>query len=126
MTNNDILLDSDVIIWILRGRAEYIEKFKFLFENGLIFTTPISVAEIFAGARPNEEKVINNFFQSIEVLQIDQKTGMNAGNYMNQFSHSHKIEIADALIGASTLIHKLKLWTLNKKHYPMISEDLFI
>jgi predicted nucleic acid-binding protein len=30
------------------------------------------------------------------------------------------------MIAAVSLLHHLKLWTLNKKHYPMISAEHFL
>lgn len=38
---------------------------------------------------------------------------------MRQFAKSHRLELADALIAATASIHKLKLWTRNRRHYPM-------
>lgn len=38
---------------------------------------------------------------------------------------SHNVTLADALVAACSRVNNLKLWTMNKKHYPMLEEDEF-
>ncbi|MEE9429821.1 MAG: type II toxin-antitoxin system VapC family toxin, partial [Melioribacteraceae bacterium] len=90
-----------------------------------LFVSPISIAEIYAGARPKEEKFINAFFSLIETISIDNTTGKLAGQYLNKYSKSHNVEIADSFIAATVNNYSLTLWTLNKKHYPMIKRSEF-
>jgi predicted nucleic acid-binding protein len=40
-------------------------------------------------------------------------------------SPSHNVTLADAVIAAVTVYYDLILWTLNRKHYPMLSEEQF-
>lgn len=126
MKDKGVLVDSDIIIWLLRGDKKIAEKLKTIFSQQPLFTTPITVSEIYAGARKNEEKVIADLFQSIEVLNINKEIGVMAGEWMNRYSKSHSLELADAMIAASTIEYELKLWTLNLKHYPMLKKDDFI
>jgi hypothetical protein len=39
--------------------------------------------------------------------------------YIARYSRSHGVEIADALVAAAAATTGLRLWTLNRKHYPM-------
>ncbi len=126
MKNSDVLLDSDVVIWCLRGKQEIIKKLKKLSQNAAIHTTSISVAEIWAGSRSGEEDKIESVFKTFPVLSIDENIGKLAGKFLKQFAKSHNLEIADALIGAIAADQKLKLWTLNKKHYPMLKKNQLI
>jgi predicted nucleic acid-binding protein len=50
---------------------------------------------------------------------LDAPTGRRAGAYLARFSRSHGLEIADALVAAAAATSGLKLWTLNRRHYPM-------
>ena len=125
MKNKGILLDSDIIIWFLRGKTDIVTKINNLIIKNNLYVSPISIAEIYAGARPKEEKFINAFFSLIETISIDSSTGKLAGSYLNKYSKSHNIEIADSFIAATALNYSLKLWTLNKKHYPMIKQNEF-
>lgn len=86
------------------------------------FCTPISWAEVYAGVRPEEEKPTRAFFEARGELPLDGRIGRQAGAYLARYAHSHGVEIADALIAAATTTSGLRLWTLNRKHYPM--EDL--
>jgi predicted nucleic acid-binding protein len=36
-----------------------------------------------------------------------------------QFHASHAVELGDALIAATASVHTLRLWTRNRKHFPM-------
>ncbi len=117
------ILDTDVIIEWLRNNNEVVEKIKELFKAGAIITwTPVSVAEIYAGIRNGEEGIVSELFLALEVLSLESEVGKKAGGYLKNYSKSHGLEIADALIAGSAYHYKMKLWTFNKKHYPM--EDI--
>ncbi len=125
MESNGVLLDSDIIIWFLRGKEDVVSVIHNLIIKNKLFVSPISIAEIYAGARPKEEKFINAFFSLIETISIDNTTGKLAGQYLNKYSKSHNVEIADSFIAATVNNYSLTLWTLNKKHYPMIKRSEF-
>ena len=116
----EILLDSDVIIAWLRGYDPFAELIPKLLEDGnALVWTPVSVAEIFAGARKGEEGQLENLFLVLEALSLVPDIGRKAGAYLNAYSRSHGVELGDALIAATAHFTKIPLWTLNKKHYPM-------
>jgi predicted nucleic acid-binding protein len=116
----DILLDSDVIIEWLRGRQPVAGSLLKLLESGHnLLWTPVSIAEIFAGARKSESARIETLFLILETLQISATIGRKAGDYLQKYSRSHSVELGDALIAASACVTRLSLWTLNRKHYPM-------
>lgn len=116
----EILLDSDVIIAWLRGNDPFVERIPELLDRGEILVwTPISVAEIFAGLRRNEEVRIQNLFSILETLPLGAEAGRKAGHYLSTYSKSHNVTLGDALIAATANLHGMPLWTLNKKHYPM-------
>jgi predicted nucleic acid-binding protein len=86
------------------------------------FCTPIAWAEIYAGVRPGEEDATRRFFEARGELALDGRVGRQAGRYLARYASSHGVELADTLIAAATTTAGLRLWTLNRKHYPM--EDL--
>lgn len=118
-----VIVDTDIIIWILRGDRGIEEKFKSLvvIANGEVFITPIQIAEIYSGIRPKERIKAENFIESLNIITIDKAIGKLAGEFINQYGKSHNVTMADALIGACAKINGFKIWTLNKKHYPMFS-----
>jgi predicted nucleic acid-binding protein len=115
-----VLLDSDVIIEILRGRRGIIDAITSLEGSGVpTYCTAISWAEIHAGIRPGEEAVTEAFFNARGEVILDAVAGRHAGHYLARYARSHGVEIADALIAAAATTVGLRLWTLNRRHYPM-------
>jgi len=115
-----ILLDTDVIIQCLRGVKRESERIKQMLKNSdEIFFTPISSAEIYADIRSGEERIVAEFFDILRLVEIGRATGEKAGEYLRTYRKSHSLEISDALIAAAAFITRAKLYTLNKKHYPM-------
>ena len=116
-----VLVDSDILIEVSRGRdqeilARWIELSD---SDDLIFYSPVTAAELWAGARPREHEALNNLFRTLLCIDIDAETGRQAGDYLRQYHKSHSVELADALIAAAAVRHGAHLWTRNRKHYPM-------
>lgn len=84
-----------------------------------LYFTAISCAEIYAGIRRGEEQLTEAFFESRGEVVLDGRTGRRAGEYLATFSRSHGLELGDALIGAAATTTGLKLWTHNRRHFPM-------
>lgn len=115
-----VLLDSDVIIDILRGRRQVVEAALALEGAGVpTYCTAISWAEIYAGLRPGEEVLTESFFMARGEVVLDRVAGRCAGNFLARYSKSQGLEMADALIAAAAVTTGLKLWTRNRRHYPM-------
>jgi predicted nucleic acid-binding protein len=116
-----ILVDSDIVIEVLRGRDQVIlSQWSALADShSPILVSPVTFAEIGAGAFASEMQSISRFFAPLTCVAIDQKIGQLAGEYLRQYSKSHSLKIADALIAASAAQNQAALWTRNLKHYPM-------
>lgn len=116
-----VLVDSDVLIEASRDRnAEIISKWIDLSNSdAAVLYSPVSVAELWAGARPKEHDALNNLFRALTCAPIDEQVGRQAGAYLRQFRQSHGVEVADALIAACAVASRAELWTRNRKHYPM-------
>ncbi len=116
-----VLLDSDIVIEILRLRdPDVLAAWSALAGTGQeVLFSPVTAAEVWAGARPAEHRSITEFFALLPCAQIGYEIGMTAGNYLRQFAGSYGLKIADALIAATAIQHGAALWTRNRKHYPM-------
>jgi predicted nucleic acid-binding protein len=117
----NVLLDSDIVIEVLRARdVAVLSKWAVLVKSSsAILFSPVTAAEIWAGARPNEHQAISRFFRPLTCAQVDYNIGQLAGEYLRQYSKSHHLDVADALIGATAVQNQASLWTRNRKHYPM-------
>ncbi len=116
-----VLIDSDVVIEVLRGRDRAIlaQWSVLAASTSPILVSPITFAEVGAGARASEMQTISQFFALVTCVAIDQEIGRLAGEYLRRFSKSHNLKIADALIAASAVQNQATLWSRNRKHYPM-------
>ena len=116
-----VLIDSDIVIEVLRARDQAIlAQWSLLADShSPILVSPITFAEVGAGALAHESQIIFRFFAPLTCVAIDQKIGQLAGEYLRQYGKSHNVQIADALIAASAVQNQAALWTRNRKHYPM-------
>ena len=116
-----ILIDSDIVIEVLRGRDQAIlaQWSALAASPSPILVSPITFAEVGAGALAGERSAIARFFAPLTCVAIDQRIGELAGEYLRQYSKSHNVKIADALVAASAVQNQAALWTRNRKHYPM-------
>lgn len=83
------------------------------------YCSAIAWAEIYAGIRPGEEPLTRAFFEARGEVVLDARVGRRAGAYLARYARSHRVELADALIAGAAATAGLRLWTLNRKHYPM-------
>lgn len=117
--SNAILVDTDVLIDFLRGNDQaitFIDEF-----SPKIILSPIVIAELYAGVKgANELSVLDNFVSLFRVIPIDSEIARAGGLYKRDFSRSHGVGLADAILAATADKENAELKTLNVKHYPMI------
>jgi predicted nucleic acid-binding protein len=116
-----VLVDSDILIEVLRGRdPKILKNWVHLAASGnAVLYSPVSEAEVWAGARVSERETIENLFKALECVVIEGEIGRLAGEYLRLYAKSHSVELGDALIAASAKVRGATLWTRNRKHYPM-------
>lgn len=123
-----IVVDTDILIWILRGKKEILLKFlKLVGETkGNLFLTPIQITEIYAGIRINEIEKTEKFLKSLQIINIDFGIAKLSGDYINKYRKSDNVTLADAVTASCAKSNNFKIWTLNKKHYPMFIDEQFV
>jgi predicted nucleic acid-binding protein len=77
----------------------------------------VTVAEIRAGMRDEEEPATRAFLESFDILSIDKKVAQLAGD-LKRKTKQQQLELDDCFIAATALIHQAVLITHNPKHYP--------
>jgi predicted nucleic acid-binding protein len=115
-----VLIDSDILIEILRGKNPQVScQFEALLSaTSAVCCSAISRTEIGQGARPGEFDAITALFSFLTCIPADCKTADQAGDTLRQFRKSHSVGLGDAIIAATAVHHNLELWTRNRKHYP--------
>lgn len=118
---NSVLIDSDILIEVSRARDQAIlERWMELSAGDTaVACSPVTVAELWHGALAHEHKILRALFAAIPCIAIDTEIGQRAGDYLKLYAKSHHVELGDALIAATAFVHELRLWTRNRKYYPM-------
>lgn len=127
MTTQRMVLDTDVVIDLLKKKPDAVAQFLTLVASKTMFLiSPVVVAEIYAGAFEREHKSIEAFFKLCQQIDLDAETGRTAGLYAKRFSKAFQgISLEDFLLAATARVHQCPLWTHNRKHYPMDDVVLF-
>ncbi|MBU1084831.1 MAG: type II toxin-antitoxin system VapC family toxin [Candidatus Beckwithbacteria bacterium] len=115
------LLDTDVLIWILRGNEKVVKRVKKLVKNKRQAVSVISVAEIYKNLFPSEIEKTSELFEASLVLEVDYKVAKLAGLYWRDYHKKYRgLSLADCLIASSAKVNNLKVMSGNVKHFPML------
>jgi predicted nucleic acid-binding protein len=112
-----MFIDTSVFIWAFRGNEKAIQL---LNETDELFISAVVYIELIQGARNKQEvRAIDTTLAMLQVTIIDisEAISLSATELVKTYFHSHSIELADALIGATALLHKRALITCNVKHF---------
>jgi predicted nucleic acid-binding protein len=122
-----VLVDSDILIEVSRAKDPAIVAswLELSMSMDPLLCSVVTVAELWAGARPAEHDALNQLFNSLITVPVSAAIAKQAGAHLLQYSKSHGLELGDALIAASAQATAAKLWTRNRKHYPMKNISFF-
>ena len=120
-----MIVDTDVLIWYSRGDPEALDQLHTLDGFGI---SSLTYMELIQGVRNKKElKAIKKAFGilKVKVNQINELISTKAMFFIEQYALSHSMELADALIGATTILQNETLLTANSKHYRHLPELQF-
>ena len=113
------LIDSDIIIWALRGRKDTVELLLKLSGEEPLACSAVNVLEVELGARPSEMRPVREHLGAYEILPVNAATAQKAAEILrSNFRKPHRGEWADAVIAATAILNGLTLVTFNIRHYP--------
>jgi predicted nucleic acid-binding protein len=123
-----VLLDSDIIIEVLRQRnPEIVGTWIELADSDEpLFCSPVSLAEVRHGMRDRDKESIDKIFSAMICVPVEEEIGRRAGDYLRAFHGRHAVALGDALIAATASAHRVQLWTRNRKHFPMKDIQFFV
>lgn len=112
-----MLIDTDVLIWNLRGNDA---AATLLDEHPRFTISAVTYMELLQGLRDKTElralRQAMRFWQT-EVLAINEEISARAMFLVEEHALSHNMQMADALIAASALHLGEPLITANDRHY---------
>lgn len=138
-----MLLDTDILIDLLRGTKEARDFLFSLPADSLYFCSAITVAEIHSGMREGEIQKTTDLINSLVVLPVTREIAEMAGKFKREnkggamsqqkkrpgqeveYSETSQklggfeLELDDCLIAATAVFEGLELATRNKRPYPM-------
>lgn len=114
------LIDTDVLIWVLRGNKKYQDFLLRLKDQTPLSISTVTIAEIYKNIFPSEivktEKVLNELL----TWDVTVPVARQAGLYWQQYSKKLKnLSLTDCLIAGTASVNDATLVSLNVKHFPM-------
>lgn len=115
-----ILLDTDIIIWVLRGKPEVVNLISRVKEKEDVVISTMTVAEVYMNAFPGEFALTDRLLNQHVLIPVDADIAKQGGLYWQQFAKKfRRLSIADCLIAATARISRIPLLTYNTRHFPM-------
>lgn len=125
MAGNGFLLDTTILIDLFRGRREAVGFLENLSHEGPFYICPVTVAEVFSGARPEVLPMVEEFFGEMNFCPIEYGTAKRAGLYRRDFKKKGiTLGTSDAMIAAVAVDYSLTLVTKNVRLFPMKELDI--
>ncbi|MCA3175247.1 MAG: type II toxin-antitoxin system VapC family toxin [Burkholderiales bacterium] len=115
-----MLVDTDVLIWYLRGHLHAARR---LDEITTLTLSAITYLELIQGMRNRAElMVVKKMFnkRSARVLPLNEPITQRAMALMESLTLSHGLQMGDALIAATAMEYQLSVLTANSKHFSTV------
>ncbi len=117
-----ILLDTDILIDIARGREQALRFLQSL-QGEVVAVSHLSVAELLVGARTVRERdVVEKFVKTFVILAPDAMVSERALALIKTYHHVCGTGIIDAYIAATAIEFDMTLCSRNAKHFSPIRE----
>lgn len=116
-----MLVDTDVLIWHLRG---YPQATRRLDELGALTLSATSWLELLQGMRNQGELVAVKKMldkRSATLLPVTEAITLRATELMESLTLSHGLQMGDALVAATALEHGLPVLTGNVKQFSAVT-----
>lgn len=115
------VVDTDVLIDVLRGREEAGELLRRKLTSGEeVLASVLTRTELLAGSRIGEEADLEGLFGALRWVSVDPSIADRAGQLARSHRRSHSgIDAVDFVIAATAQELDAELHTRNVRHFPM-------
>ncbi len=114
------LIDTNIIIWLIRGDKKYEEIIQRLKFKAPLSISSVTVAEVYKNIFPTEFIETENVLSKFEIWDMTYTIAKQAGLYWKDYvKRFQKLHIIDCIIAATAQEHDLTLLTLNTRRFPM-------
>jgi predicted nucleic acid-binding protein len=119
--NNDLLLDTDIIVNVGRDHAVAVEQVSALLTVGPVHLSAVTEMELVIGCRNKTElRNLEILLKRFTIVPITSEITASSITLLKTYRLSHGLLIADALIAATALVMNRVLVSGNAKHFSMI------
>ena len=123
----DKLVDTDILIWYLKGNQN---AYELIHSMGEFTISAVTYMELVQGMRNKEElRALKRTLKqwNVKTIYNNEEISAQALFYVEEYFLSHSMQLADALIGATCSNYGMTLYTANDKHYKIIKDlDIFV
>ena len=114
-------IDSDVLIWHLRGERKALNLLRRLRKNDPfeLWIGAMQRAEVVFSMKPAEESITLLFLSQFQTAPVDQEIIDKAGDFYRKWNPCNGTDVNDAILAATVVKTGGRIYTLNAKHYPM-------
>jgi predicted nucleic acid-binding protein len=117
-----VIVDTDVLIWYLKGNENALEAIDNLHNFSI---SVVTYMELVQGMRNKKE--LNSLRQALkiwntQILYISENISAKAMFFVEQHFLSHSLQLADALIGATAITCGIPILTANDKHFKVLKD----
>jgi predicted nucleic acid-binding protein len=124
--NNELLLDTDIIVNVGRGDTGAVTMVSSLLKSGTIHISAVTEMELVVGCRNKAElRSLLKLLERFTVVHLTPEISTSAVTLLKTYRLSHGLLIADALIAATALVMGRVLVSGNTKHFSMIKNLQF-
>jgi predicted nucleic acid-binding protein len=115
-----VLCDTNVFIHAFNGRVDTIDQLNKIGLSDIVLSS-ITVMELFQGmGNKTELAQMKKKIKFYDVIQIDEAISQKATEFIEMYKLSHGLQIPDAIIGATAVIHQIPLYTYNVRDFDFI------
>lgn len=117
-----MLIDTDVLIWYMRGNEK---AYKLIEGLNNFYISVVTYIELVQGMRNRQEltelrRAIRNW--NCKIIHINEEISTKAMFYVERHFLSNSLQLADSLIATTSIVNGLKILTANDKHFKMLKE----
>jgi predicted nucleic acid-binding protein len=114
-------VDSDILIWHLRGEAKAARLLQSLSADATtdLWIGALQRAEVVFFMKRDEEAATRAFLSRFKTEAVTQAIVDHGGEFYRRWHPSHGIDVNDAILAATVATTGGKIYTQNLKHYPM-------
>jgi predicted nucleic acid-binding protein len=114
-------IDSDILIWHLRGETQALKFLKKIRDNKeyQLCTGALQRAEVVFFMKEEEKQDTLLFLTLFDTIPVDQQAVDLAADLYQKWNPGYGVDINDAFLAATAMLQGGVIYTKNKKHYPM-------